>query len=231
MKLLLCLIALSSPALADTQNISGWTVHVNDNVDAAALKTALPLLKAQLEEIKRVVPAAAVIELQKVPLWISPEYPGTPPRAEYHPGADWLREHGRDPAMAKAVEFTNLRNFEAETRRMPNFVLHELAHAYHDRVLGFDHAEVAGTFAKAKAAGKYDHVHRRDSEGRVKLATAYAMTNAKEYFAECTEAYFSKNDFFPFTRVELEAHDPEVCTLLARLWGRVNPAGGSGSVR
>ena len=104
MKLLLCLIALSSPALADTQNISGWTVHVNDNVDAAALKTALPLLKAQLEEIKRVVPAAAVIELQKVPLWISPEYPGTPPRAEYHPGADWLREHGRDPAMAKAVE-------------------------------------------------------------------------------------------------------------------------------
>ena len=65
----------------------------------------------------------------------------------------------------------------------------------------------------------------------MKLATAYAMTNAKEYFAECTEAYFSKNDFFPFTRVELEAHDPEVCTLLARLWGRVNPAGGSGSVR
>ena len=231
MKLLLCLLALSSPALADTQNISGWTLHISDKVDASALKTALPLLSAQLDEITRVVPASAVTELKKVPLWISPEYPSTPPRAEYHPGADWLRDHGRDPAMAKAVEFTNLRIFEAETRRMPNFVLHELAHAYHDRVLGFEHAEVAATFAKAKAAGKNDQVQRRDSEGRVKLATAYAMTNAKEYFAECTEAYFAKNDFFPFNRAELEAHDPEVCILLGRLWNGGSPAGGSGSVR
>ena len=231
MKLLLCVLALSLPVFADTQMIAGWTLHVNDKVDAAALKTALPLLRAQLEEITRVVPATAVVELQKVPLWVSPEYPGTPPRAEYHPGADWLREHGRDPAMAKAVEFTNLRIFEAETRRMPNFVLHELAHAYHDRVLGYDHVEIAATFAKAKAAGKYDHVQRRDSEGRVKLAPAYAMTNAMEYFAECTEAYFAKNDFFPFTRAELELHDPEVCKLLGSLWSGVSPAGGSGSAR
>jgi dipeptidyl-peptidase-4 len=40
-----------------------------------------------------------------------------------------------------------------------------------------------------------------------------------EYFAETTEAYFTRNDFFPFTRAELERHDPEMFTLLGTLWG------------
>jgi hypothetical protein len=57
--------------------------------------------RAQLQEIVRVVPAKAVAELQKVPLWINPEYPKVHPRAEYHPDAGWLRDNGRDPVMAK----------------------------------------------------------------------------------------------------------------------------------
>lgn len=204
---------------AETKNLVGWTLHISPKIDAAALNKALPLLQAQLEEIVRVVPAEAVIELQKVPLWINPEYPKAPPRAEYHPGAGWLKDNGRDSVMAKGVEFTNVRIFEAETRRMPNFALHELAHAFHDRVLGFENAEIEAVFEKAKAAGKYDKVQRQDSEGRKRLAKAYAMTNAKEYFAECTEAFFTRNDFFPFTRDELKAHDPEMFALLEKLWG------------
>lgn len=203
--------------------IAGWKVHVSTKSEPAALAKALPLLQAQLEEIARVVPVKAVTELRKVPLWINPEYPNTRPRAEYHPDAGWLRENGRDPVMAKAVEFTNVRIFEEETRRMPNFALHELAHAYHNRVLGFNNAEIEAVFEKAKAAGKYDRVQRQDSEGRKRLGKAYAMTNAKEYFAECTEAFFTRNDFFPFTRDELKAHDPVMFALLEKLWGTKIP--------
>ncbi len=206
----------------DERTIAGWTVHVNVKLieeEAAALEKALPLLQAQLDAIIRLVPAKAVAELQKVPLWINPEYPNQRARAEYHPGADWLRDNGRDPVMAKGVEFTNVRIFEAETRRMPNFALHELAHAYHDRVLGFENAEIEAAYQKAKASGKYDKVLRQDSEGRTQLEKAYAMTNAKEYFAECTEAFFARNDFFPFTHEELKQHDPEMLGLLEKVWG------------
>lgn len=209
--------------------ISGWTVHVSTRLieqDSAGLAQAVRLLRGQLEEIVRVVPPKAVAELRKVPLWISPEYPGTPPRAEYHPSADWLREHGRDAAMAKGVEFTNVRIFAAESRRMPNFTLHELAHAYHDRVLGFDQAEIESAFSAAKTAGKYDRVQRQDSEGRKRLDRAYAMTNAKEYFAECSEAYFSHNDFYPFNKEELKQHDPQIFALLDRLWGGIQSTTG-----
>jgi len=207
----------------ETCQIAGWTLHISHALlidDAKATSRARELLKAQLEEIVRVVPSAAVAELQKVPLWFSPPYPNTSLRSEYHPSSDWLRKNGRDPAMAKGVEFTNIRIFDAETRRMPNFALHELAHAYHDRVLpgGFNNAEIRNAYEKAKAGGKYDRVERQDSEGRKQMDRAYALTNPNEYFAESTEAFFSHNDFFPYTRDQLKLQDPIMFQLPERLW-------------
>lgn len=208
----------------ETRNLVGWTVHISPTLlatNAAATERALGLLQVQLEEIIREVPPAAVAGLREVPLWFSPEYPGIKPRAEYHPGAGWLRANGRDPAMVKGVEFTNVRIFEAETRRMPNFALHELAHAYHDRFLprGFGNPDLKAAHEMAKAGGTYDRVERQDSEGRKRMDRAYAMTNPQEYFAETTEAYFTRNDFFPYTRDELKQHDPEMFELLGTLWG------------
>jgi hypothetical protein len=39
-----------------------------------------------------------------------------------------------------------------------------------------------------------------------------------EYFAESSEAYFGTNDFYPFVRAELKAHDPEMFKLVGELW-------------
>ena len=217
--------ATANAATLPTNSIEGWRVLVSERLlsdDRAATDKALALLRVQLQEIVRVVPAPAVAKLREVALWFSPEYPGVKPRAEYHPDAGWLRDNGRNPMMAKAVEFTDVRNFEAETKRMPNFTLHELAHAYHDRVLagGFGNAEIKTAYERAKAGGSYDQVARWFGNGRPNTREkAYAMSSPMEYFAETTEAFFSRNDFFPFTRDELKRHDPEMEQLLARLWG------------
>src|SRR5688572_28273499 len=173
--LAICCAASSLPdgkglAGHQTNSIEGWTVLVNERLlgtDKAATAKALALLRVQLQEIVRVVPAPAVAKLREVTLWFSPEYPGVKPRAEYHPGAGWLRDNGRDPAMARGVEFTDVRNFEAETKRMPNFTLHELAHAYHDRVLpkGFANPDIKAAFERAKAGKSYDQVERSFGNG------------------------------------------------------------------
>jgi hypothetical protein len=232
---LICLALLANTNLVDaaeptkatdrqTKTIEGWTLLISDQLfenDKAATERALELLTVQLQEIVRVVPATAVEELRKVPLWFSPEYPKVQPRAEYHPGAGWLRDNNRDPAMEKGIEFTNVRIFERETKRMPNFALHELAHAYHDRVLanGFGNADLKAAFEKAKEKGLYERVEQRFGDGRSANVRAYAMTNPMEYFAECSEAFFSTNDFFPFTREQLAKHDPDMFALLKTLWG------------
>ncbi len=182
-----------------------------------------------LDEIVRDLPAPAVTEMKKVPLYFSPSYKPGQSAAEFHPGAGWLRDNGRDPAMAQGVEFSGVHDFEAEMQRMPNFALHELAHAYHFRFLpdGFGNEEIKAAFRRAKDSGLYDRVERTFGNGKPgAFERAYAMTNAMEYFAETTEAYFFRNDFFPFTREELRRHDPEMYALLERLWGVSVDVGG-----
>jgi hypothetical protein len=221
--------AVTAPAVSttggyQTRQVAGWTVHLKDELVAqqkSQVDAALVLMQRQLEEIMCMVPPRAVEELQKVTIWFSPEYPGVQPRAEYHPSADWLRDNKRNPAMARGVELTNTRIFAQETDRMPNFMLHELAHAYHDQVLpkGFDNAEITAAYEKARAGKTYDKVERWLGNGRPNtVERAYAMTSPQEYFAESTEAFFSRNDFFPFARAELEKHDAEMFSLLQQLW-------------
>jgi len=50
----------------------------------------------------------------------------------------------------------------------------------------------------------------------------YGLTNPMEYFAEGTEAYFYRNDFYPFVRAELKEFDPKLHDLLVEIWGPVN---------
>ena len=120
---------------------------------------------------------------------------------------------------ASGVEFTNVRIYEQETKRMPNFPLHELAHAYHDQVLDFENKDIVAAYNHAKVTGSYDKVERRNGDGRPNtFEKAYAMTNHMEYFAESTEAFFSRNDFYPFTRADLHKHDPMMEKLLQRIW-------------
>ncbi|MBM3974464.1 MAG: zinc-dependent peptidase [Planctomycetes bacterium] len=216
-----------------THAIAGWQVLVDARLFAAerqATERALELLAQMLAEIVRVVPAPAVAGLRDVPLYVSPAYPGQRSGAEYHPSAGWLRDHGRDPAMARCVEFSGVADFEQEMQRMPNFALHELAHAYHDRALprGFANPAVMRAYEQAKAAGGYARVERRHGPNQpTTLEPAYALTNAMEYFAEGTEAFFARNDFAPFTRDELQRHDPALHALLAAVWG---DAGGRADV-
>jgi hypothetical protein len=73
-------------------------------------------------------------------------------------------------------------------------------------------------YEHAKADGKYDRVERQDSEGRKRLDRAYALTSVQEYFAEGTEAFFGQNDFYPFDKKQLKTHDPELFSLLQKIW-------------
>ncbi len=204
-----------------TRQIEGWSVTIRpgfSSEEQAALKRAEALLATQLRTIRKRVPRRPLTELWKVPIFLSPRYPGVPERAEYHPGADWLVENGRDPAMAKAVEITNVRIFEQETRRMPLFVLHELAHGYHDRVLTFQEPRLLAAYESARKSGAYDSVLRRDANGNERRERAYALVSVQEYFAEGTEAFFGANDFYPFDRATLQKHDPVLFKLLLHIW-------------
>jgi len=207
----------------ETRTLQGWTVHINRRLlteQPQATQKALQLTDKQLTLIARMVAKEPLEKLQTVPLWFNPQYEGERPRAEYHPGRRWLQNNGRNPDMERCIEFSNVSIFERETKRMPLFVLHELAHAYHHQVLGHSHPGILATYQKAEESGTYEEVQRwRGPNIPLTVERAYGMNNEKEYFAEITEAYFGRNDFYPFIRSELKRHDPEGERLLLAIWG------------
>lgn len=208
----------------ESRVLRGWSVLIRLELLAddkkAETEKGLVLIEQQLAEVERVVPRQALGSLKKVTLWLSPPYANARPRAEYHPGAEWLKANGRNPAMVKGVEFTDVSHLDKEVLRMPLLTLHELAHAYHDQVLGFNHAATKACYDQAVAKRSYEKVSRKNWEGKVTEGVrAYALTNPQEYFAETTEAFFGQNDFFPYNRKELETHDPDMVAVLKKAWG------------
>ena len=201
----------------EKRQMDGWTVLVNQRLltESRALgEDALHLLDSKLYEIRRMVPEAACGELRKVPIWLGVD-DGHAPCAEYHPSREWLQANGYNPDKARCVEIGNASRFIAWSKDQPSMILHELAHAYHDQVLGFDNAEVVAAYEQARRAGIYEAVLYLN--GRTQRH--YALTDAKEYFAELTESFFGTNDFYPFVRAELKVHDPAGYGLIARMWG------------
>jgi hypothetical protein len=223
-----CALGRTQPAFDPTSDyavreVEGFTLRVNRRLleeRPEVTAEALQLLAARLLEVRRAVPAGALAALRTVSIWVEAEDPhGRHPCMCYHPSREWLSENGYNPDKARAVEVANIGNFLSWSREQPAMVLHELAHAYHHQVLGYDDATIRQAYERAKESGAYESVLYYDGQPK----RAYALNNDQEYFAELTEAYFGTNDFYPFVRPEVEQFDPVGFAMLKSAWER--PAG------
>ena len=202
------------------RKIEGWTVHVDPSMlegeHSDAGTHALKMLANHLQRIAILVPEEQLRKMRKLEIWIEHHHP-TLGAMQYHPNPGWLKAHGHDLRLAKKVHIPRAAALLARHQMIkhPAVVLHELAHAYHDRYLGFDDKAIIETYKKAKQGGTYEKVLLYNG----RTVRHYAMTDHKEYFAEGTEAYFYRNDFYPFVRAELNEHDPALHDLLEKTWG------------
>ena len=202
------------------RDIEGWTVHVDpallEGEHAESGGRALRMLADHLNRITILMPEDRLTELRTLEIWIEHHHP-TLGAMQYHPSRAWLEGHGHDPRLTRKVHVPRAEQLIARRQlvKHPMVILHELAHAYHDQILDFDNPRIAEAYEAAKASGTYDDVLLFTGE----TVRHYGMTNHKEYFAESTEAYFGRNDFFPFVRAELHVHDPVMHDLLVEIWG------------
>lgn len=227
-ELLLCLFAsLTAPAAQatdpftyETRQIEGWQVLVQQELLAEAdlSEQVLAVLRVKLWEIATRLPAPVVTRLREVPIRMHLDREGCP-GGVYHPSATWLRNHGFPEDWARGIEFGNARNFLSWSWVQPAMVLHELAHAWHDQVLGFSNPHVTRVFEEVRDAGRLHRV----SYVRGGEQPAYAANNAAEFFAEMSEAWWSTNDFFPFVRGEVMRDFPEVASLMETSWAPAIP--------
>lgn len=203
------------------KKIEGWTIHVDPSLLAGGKheeegKQALKMLANHLQRICILLPEEPLAKMKTMEIWLEHQHPELT-AMQYHPGAAWLKSHGYDPRLNKKVHVTRAAALISRDQLLkhPAVILHELAHAYHDQVLGFDDKDVIAAYRSAMKQGILEKV--KLFNGRT--VRHYAATNHKEYFAEATEAYLYRNDFYPFVAAELKEHDPKAFALMKKVWG------------
>ncbi|MGE3108063.1 MAG: sugar-binding domain-containing protein [Phycisphaerales bacterium] len=207
----------------ESRQLGGFTLRINKDFSTSApelLDRVLVQLAGDLDEISHFVPPAALDALRTVTIWIERQGSTAMGRGgrgmccHWSPG--WLESNGLLTEKAGGVEIINPDDFLTWRRDQPYMCFHELAHALHWRLAKLD-PEIEEVFERAKAAGRYDQV-ARNSLPQGTTERAYAITNRHEYFAELSEAYFALNDFYPYSRRQLQTHDPEGFRLIERVW-------------
>ncbi len=203
------------------KDIEGWQVEIDPKILAEENREVgeqtLAALANHLQRIVWILPKDRVQSLRKLPIRIDWEHDLT--NMQYHPGRGWLERNGYDPTLEKRVHIPRAKQLlnPSQWAKHPYVVFHELAHAYHDQILSFDDSRIIANFENAKRAGSYENVTLYTGA----KVRHYALTNHKEYFAECSEAYMGVNDFFPFVRAELREHDPRMHALMESIWGKI----------
>lgn len=200
-----------------TRKINGFTVVLHPGVVAqeSLLNAVSAAISAQLSDMLRQLPAASVEKLQGTSIWVELDSE-VDKVAVFHRSADWIAASDGNQDKLGQIEIVNARNFVDLSRVQSTVLLHQFAHAYHEKVIGADNASVAALYEQVQLRNLYDRVEHVSGE----VGVAYAALDPFEYFAELTEAYFGRNDYFPFSRAQLQKHDPVGHDLIADLWLR-----------
>jgi hypothetical protein len=206
----------------DYRMIRQWKVGF-ERVDWGGLDSTLAqVLEVKLHEVEQVLPAKPLADLRStVPImadYITPDFPSV---AVYHwVGAEpWLQEHEEPVCKAGSVNILQTAAFVSlvqDPARYPAALLHEVAHAFHDRFAsgGVHNELIAEAYRQAVASGIYEHVLNVTGI----MHQANAIRNAMEYFANTTTAYFLRNDDWPADRAELAQTDPVGFQMIRRVW-------------
>lgn len=203
------------------ENIAGWTLRVYKELHYQRKRLTTRVrkkLRRDLIQITKLVPPMFTRFLRLVPIWEQHDARwGKFDEFKFHyfstQAGPWLAQNGINKDKAGSISMSGGSYFLRSEDGAPMLLLHELAHAYHEQVLGYDHPELIAAYNKARANGSYNKVARIDG----KKTKHYGIRNVREYFAEGTEAYFGQNDHYPYNRRDLQKHDPELARLMKKL--------------
>jgi hypothetical protein len=206
------------------RKIQGFQLIVNNEVlqenDKSELeRKPLDVLELELKTLADIMPRRALNALRNVLVWVEWDEKQAMgngrkglPLAIYYGGHQLqLLQEGKHPLKAKNVTILRMKSLTGEHQPKRDsgrcVILHEIAHAVHDRVIGTDNPDIKAAYSQAMQRKLYD-------------STMYASTNEKEFFAELTCAYFDQLNYFPNKRADLKKHDPVTYQVMEQVWGK-----------
>jgi len=205
--LLLVFLAFTSNAarvnLYEKDIVEGWIVSIDKDffrLEPKLKKEGLPNLEKALSDINKILPKS-FCEFAKrdgLKIFISPSYKVYNRVGMFFvPPEDGSFSTGLERVMSKSIVIVDKSIF-MDLKNLRYYLIHELAHYYHFRVVGYGNKEVWRKFALSKGNPDYK--------------IPYAVNrNHMEFFAELSAMFF-------VMRGDLEKMDKEGVILMKRLW-------------
>lgn len=194
----------------DAQTVSfasGWTVllerKLSDRYTTLA-DQAMAHLENQLDRAAAALPRPAMAELRKIQVFLSLDAGRGAP----------IRYVWPESGSEGRLEITHAQGFIDAAQGRPWLVMHELAHAYHHRVLGGSSPAVLKAYQDAQKIGAYNQV--RWANG--KTGRSNALSSEREFFAELTRSFYGRSDYYPFVREEFQQHDLASSRMIEAAW-------------
>jgi hypothetical protein len=212
--------------------IRGHKVHVSGDVSRYGMEKVndvLEELQERLEVALDALPSKSAKRLESVRFWLEMENSAQARTSDivaacYFPLAPNVRLlHQKCGGIEIPWPFLLGDSAKVTKRLNPYWLLHELAHAYHDRVLDYDNKKIKEAYESAMERKLYKEVECKGLGGKglvvIGKGRAYACKNYAEYFAELSVAYLARNWAYPFTAEDLRKHDPDGYKLMESVWG------------
>ncbi len=188
----------------------------------------LDVLEGELTTVSTVLPKRAVKVLRTVLIWVEwhdDRDPAIGKAVAKYIGAGgnlvlWGLTNNKHPLKGNSIDIIDMmaltKEHQAGVKVERCVLMHELAHAVHSQLFGSNNLHIKLAYRQAMEHHLYDT--SRNIDGRP--VKPYAGTNAHEYFAELTCAYFDRLNYFPFTREELRKYDPTGYRMMELVWGK-----------
>jgi hypothetical protein len=204
----------------ETQKMDGFTLFIHPDAkkhEDEFKKSPMEVLKLELKMLGQILNKRALAKVQTLPFWVewdeAPEGTNTGGATviAYYLSADlrMARIRGEHPLRARTITICNLKTLtrlhQPEIDSGKCILLHEVAHAVHDQIIGFDNPDINLAFTQAMNRKLYQ-------------PGLYMTSSAREFFAELTCSYLDRLDHFPRNRGDLKKHDPATFKLLERIW-------------
>lgn len=199
----------------DSQTLSfasGWTVVLERKLSdryTTLSDQVMAQLERQLDRAAAALPRTAVAELRKVPIMISWDQ-GKGEAIRYN----WPDAKAADASRQGMLEIPRAAAFLQTAQTQPWLVMHQLAHAYHHRVLGAESATLRNAWREAVKLGSYNQVKLANG----KQGRSNAANSEREFFAELTRSFYGRSDYYPFVREELQQYDGPSARLIETAW-------------
>jgi formylglycine-generating enzyme required for sulfatase activity/serine/threonine protein kinase len=205
----------------EARRFQGFRVllHPELNEHPAERDAVLAELARQLTEISRAVPEMSLRELQRTVVWVT--WSQTPNHsAGTHYSPEWLSLHGHNPDLAGGIQIVCPSTWRAHSRPpVREQLLSLFADHHYLRLNAAQNELVDAAFRHAQEQKLYDAVQTEQGQS----VRSPAAHHARAYFDTLSVSYFLRGTHHPFTRDELQQHDPQGFAALEAIWNDGRP--------